>query len=454
MLSFHQNHEKTHVKCLVCKGTTETFITVSAELSYSFYKCSECSTLTSNPLPPPNIVSYGDSNSAQWKHYIDIGAGIDSMVGALGERKNEKLLDIGCGFGFTTHYWASENQSLAIGVDESEMAKQGSQQLGWKLVEPRDLHNLSFQPDIIFASEVIEHVVDPQQFLVDMYSLLQPSSPDKSGALILTTPNADFVIEGAEETKVIAALSPGFHTCLLTKSVVVEMAKKLIPEPDEIWIQEASDRLFIFIGLGSMGSTRFFNFNKSLSINYLEKLSNHENARVAAGANFRLLDFYVNEGAWARAEPKYLSLLRYLESTFGIHKPFEVEILERFSEIVEKKDFELYLNNFPGWFSSFVFYSSQIFRNQNRPGQQVFALEMAEKLFETEILTFPAFSQMQESLLRVIPARMTEAGEFLIFRYGKYGVGMKRASKTTIKFIWKKFLRSLIVRVKKFLSQA
>jgi 2-polyprenyl-3-methyl-5-hydroxy-6-metoxy-1,4-benzoquinol methylase len=60
--------------------------------------------------------------------------------------------------------------------------------------------------DVVYASEVIEHVPDPAAFA----ALLAARVAD-DGVLVLTTPSADYIEPGTAFAHTTAALAPGFH---------------------------------------------------------------------------------------------------------------------------------------------------------------------------------------------------------------------------------------------------
>lgn len=67
--------------------------------------------------------------------------------------------------------------------------------------------------DIIFASEVIEHIPDPISFCRTMLNALSEGNAE----LILTTPNANLISPEFNAGDVYAALFPGEHKIIFTK---------------------------------------------------------------------------------------------------------------------------------------------------------------------------------------------------------------------------------------------
>src|SRR5208283_1381693 len=74
--------------------------------------------------------------------------------------------------------------------------------------------------DVVYASEVIEHVPDPQAFV----TLLARWVAD-DGVLVLTTPNAAFITPENRSTTLLAALAPGFHGFLLSPQAFEDAAR-------------------------------------------------------------------------------------------------------------------------------------------------------------------------------------------------------------------------------------
>ncbi len=110
----------------------------------------------------------------------------DLLLGEL--RPGDRVLDLGCGAGDFTAL-AAEAGAEVIGADVAQSALRRAQSrhpgLDFRLIpidEPLPLADNAF--DLVWASEVIEHVADTAQWLSEVRRVLAPG-----GRAMLTTPN-------------------------------------------------------------------------------------------------------------------------------------------------------------------------------------------------------------------------------------------------------------------------
>jgi 2-polyprenyl-3-methyl-5-hydroxy-6-metoxy-1,4-benzoquinol methylase len=100
-----------------------------------------------------------------------------------------RILDVGCGSGLNASILAQHGHTV-VGVDLSPVAIAKFRAAGFEghicdVTQGIPCPDESF--DVVFASEVIEHVVDTEQFLGEIRRVLRPG-----GTLVLTTPNSAF----------------------------------------------------------------------------------------------------------------------------------------------------------------------------------------------------------------------------------------------------------------------
>ncbi len=159
-------------------------------------------------------------------HYFELVNGLDWKVPLLESLPHENfknVMEVGCNVGITLDYcktvWKLDQ---AIGVEPSAYGVLGGQLLELEIKHDflANLPELGGTPfDLIFATEVIEHVPDPLEFIRELRSHLTPT-----GILLLTTPRASFLEKNAPLGELYAALSPGSHYFLLSENKLRALA--------------------------------------------------------------------------------------------------------------------------------------------------------------------------------------------------------------------------------------
>jgi len=98
-----------------------------------------------------------------------------------------RMLDIGCSTGEWGVYWQNRGwETSGIDIDRKRLAIARDRQIDARFCDlnrdPLPFENCYF--DLIFAGEVIEHLIDTDYFLAELKRCLRPE-----GALLITTPN-------------------------------------------------------------------------------------------------------------------------------------------------------------------------------------------------------------------------------------------------------------------------
>jgi SAM-dependent methyltransferase len=99
-------------------------------------------------------------------------------------REGAEILEIGCG-GATILNFLSEKYNV-VGIDPSPIAVRAGEKFGIK-VYPEFFSSRTCQvrPDLIFHSDVLEHVADPLQFLIEQFNVLK-----SNGFVVISVPDA------------------------------------------------------------------------------------------------------------------------------------------------------------------------------------------------------------------------------------------------------------------------
>jgi len=218
------------LKCPVCgsKAPARPILRVPAlaspHVSLTLLRCVNC---RSAFYDPPEIRDFGelyDNREDFWRPYVEAIDGVwETIWPILAGAARGSLLEVGCGFGFSLDFWQRTGRGEAIGVEPSEHGIVGARKLGLTIYGDFLQHCASLggrKFDVVYASEVIEHVPDPGDF-----AKLLSSYVADDGVLILTTPSGEFITRNNHSTTLLAALSPGFHGFLLSHDAFARVAQ-------------------------------------------------------------------------------------------------------------------------------------------------------------------------------------------------------------------------------------
>lgn len=218
------NDRRVAATCSVC-GTTADDIELVLSVHDAapphvlrhLHRCGDCHSLF---MLPRDRVAYENAEEAGFsiKFYAEKGAGIDVMLGPLARAPftaATRYLEIGCSFGFSLDFQRWRHGLAGTGIDPSPLAAAGREQLGLNILSGYFDAGMARQlgpQDVIYCSELIEHVDDPAAFLRVAAAGLAPG-----GMLILTTPSVNAVGRDVDPTTVLAALSPGAHLAIFSR---------------------------------------------------------------------------------------------------------------------------------------------------------------------------------------------------------------------------------------------
>jgi SAM-dependent methyltransferase len=190
-------------------------------------RCAACNSLY---YDPPGVTDFKDLDQEgdyYWRFYVEVGGGVwEAIWPTIAERtqSSRTLLDVGCGFGFSIDFWRRMIGGEAIGIELADYGRIGARSLGVPVYDEL-LQNCTALDDrrfdVVYASEVIEHVPDPVAF-----ATLLTRYVAEDGILVLTTPSAEYIEPAQHSATLLAALAPGFHGFLLSKQAFADIARK------------------------------------------------------------------------------------------------------------------------------------------------------------------------------------------------------------------------------------
>ncbi len=217
------NMENKIKLCLLCEAQTVcVYKGMSGYVegtSYDVYECTQCHTSFVDPmsnLKEEYDIIYGSDSTkdAATDFYYYLAHGVKKLSDPLNNlrnfsaifwavikavkdnniKKGSKILEIGSGLGYFTHAFNKDGYQCE-GLDYSSTAVDFAKKFFGGIHTQGSIEEFSKSHknmyDVVVATEVIEHVVDPVTFVQKSLEVLKPG-----GRLILTTPIKDIHPEG------------------------------------------------------------------------------------------------------------------------------------------------------------------------------------------------------------------------------------------------------------------
>ena len=188
--------------------------------AYTLRICNHCGSRFYEQTLIPDYTSH-TASEASLRDYVEHNANIELLAGRLVQiivdTPHGKLLDIGCGYGFSADAVRRLTGWKVLGIEPSTYGRHGAAALGVPMLHEfiDASHPVARERfELIFASEVIEHMDDPVEALRFWASMLTDD-----GVIALTTPDSQS-LDNSElsHSDKLAKLSPGSHVLLFSKA--------------------------------------------------------------------------------------------------------------------------------------------------------------------------------------------------------------------------------------------
>ena len=339
----NDSERRSRCACRLC-GETETSHALSVDDHFGrlyLYKCNACLSFYFDGDDP--VIGYETGvTEAFWLDYAQAGAGITTMLApifAISPMPKGPVLDVGCGFGFVVDFW-SKLVAPSIGLEKSYYGQVGKDMLQAN-IQPYYLDEfVAKHPtsgfDIIYSSEVIEHVPSPKDFLDDLNRMLIEDT-----ILILTTPSTTAVSSDTDQAKLIAALSPGFHYTIISEQHMAQMLERC---DLNFKIETHGNQMIVWASRSALPEISYGTTHWDDYLVYLEQLTKSDNSHLRGGALYRLFKDSLNIGKLELARKTWPKLVDLARRTYSI------DLLNPdLSELMKINKPLARLDEFPSW---------------------------------------------------------------------------------------------------------
>jgi hypothetical protein len=151
------------------------------------------------------------------------------------------------------------------------------------------------EADLVLCSEVIEHIRDPNNFI-----LLLRRALGENGLLLLTTPNGEAVSPSTPAEVILPILSPGHHVILYNPRSIETLLRR--NGFDHLQVIDRGNQLQIVASMAPISGMSSW-FTRELYRRYLEAslATRDPDTSLGAGYAYRLLKEHVNAGRYREA---------------------------------------------------------------------------------------------------------------------------------------------------------
>jgi SAM-dependent methyltransferase len=211
-------------------------------------RCPACELRFFPDLREPNTFAAAPEQAID--EHFELGIGLRGSVECLGRidrARVRSMLEVGCGTGLTLDWARHVHGWEVLGADTSAMSERAVRELGVPIAHELVGAGGSIPAgawDLVFACEVLEHVLDPAAFLAGIRQALAPG-----GVFLLRTPAAEGLAPERDAVPLVSILSPGYHPMLHTAGSLRRLlheagfgAVEVLREGDTLHAAASADR--------------------------------------------------------------------------------------------------------------------------------------------------------------------------------------------------------------------
>ncbi len=177
--------------CLVC--TCETNQKIASVSSYDILKCPVCDLRFLSPLPSEQVLHDFYNSEANVNYYGSVAerklkTGVGKIKPLMKLCQGRDFIDIGCSTGANVEAarrLGFKASGIDLCVDSIKYAKTQFPENQYSVSTIADIEAQQKSFDLLFCTEIIEHIPDPNSFMRSLIAIMKPGA-----ILYLTTPDA------------------------------------------------------------------------------------------------------------------------------------------------------------------------------------------------------------------------------------------------------------------------
>jgi SAM-dependent methyltransferase len=211
-----------YINCNLCGlNNTKQLFNING---YNIVQCLNCGLVYVNPRPDEHELAkqyafYRSFPNAELEDYKEIAINIMHIFLTETKRRNYgRLLDIGCGLGYFLQAikpFCSEIQGIEISDSQSLFCKKLGLDVLTGVLTDLDLPSESF--DVVTMWDVIEHLANPMDYLVEIHRILK-----RGGLVVVSTPNFSSLTSKITKKRWLV-LNPPEHLFYFTPKTLKKM---------------------------------------------------------------------------------------------------------------------------------------------------------------------------------------------------------------------------------------
>jgi len=246
-----------------------------------------------------------------------------------------RFLDTGCGIAYSVDFLNKTFACDAYGVEPAIEGFISSQVLGVRTFKSFDeAMTLGYKWDIIYLSQVIEHIPNPVAFLASIREALS----NQNSLCELNTPNGLVLAPSLGESRLKDFLANGQHLCLFSPKGLFTVLERAGFRYTEVGFR-SSDGTDLSALASSMRIEKPINPDEDFMpyyVEYLKSLADIDNWHFSLGGAYRLLRHYVHRGEWDNAQQWRERIGELIRREHNVHD--SADIMLRATSSMEWRD--------------------------------------------------------------------------------------------------------------------